>query len=406
MSLTYRTFPPESPQPLYFPSTTVTIKVAFPNYKAIPGSFKIIGLAAFLVDGTAGGYAYCGDATRMFIDGPAGINSIIGQVTVDWETLGTVEKVQEYARLCHVRNRFGNYDESLGTESRNAVGLVCPSDRTIKGMIQGLAGGTGVPYPNADGPLKGAFVPFAEPLKCCLNRASAPFSSDPGILTVTIDLLAPSDVMYGEDFVATSSYVLADLRLGCNLMSDDGKRQDIVFETRAVTTTPINTAEVTYSTNLPTPCRSVTTTFINLANRYAQGLPKLVCQPPYGLPPYGYDQSLGAQIGYGIERLRYSINDVDDEIVDFEFNSQAEILTNGLKAQGTPPSMWGGLYRKMRHPVSAYRDGYIAGIDFGGLMRFGQGGNTFSYTLQSACDAGTNNYIAINEFKAYKTIKA
>ncbi len=405
MSSKYVTVRPDSQQPLYNPSSTVTFRLDTRGFKIVPGTVKVQGLIACLADSTPGAFGYVGDDTQLFMDGPAGIHAIIQSIDVNMESTGNIETIVEYDRLAGVMNRFTVYDESLGTESITAPTLAAPNERIKKGIMQG-ASGLGPEYPIAGAPVFGSYQPFSAPLRCCLNRASDAYSTQNGVITVTVLTRAATDVFYGEAAAALNSYVLTDLELAMTLIPDDGTRKDIVFETHAVTTVTINSIQQTYPVPIITPCRSLTTTYVAQSNKNTQANPNLVCQPPPGIPPYGYTGGGQVSLDHGVERLTYSISDVDDELVDFQFTSRSEITLNGLRALGVPPAMWGGVLRRNRHPVPAYRDGYVSGIDFGGLMRFGPGQNTFSYYLETQCDNAANAYLAINDFKGYKVIKA
>jgi hypothetical protein len=144
--------------------------------------------------------------------------------------------------------------------------------------------------------------------------------------------------------------------------------------------------------------------FINTTDENTLNRPYLACQPPIGQPPVGYS-AIGTNLyDYGIERLTYAINDTDTALVGYTLISREEVLLNGLKSFNNPAVKYEGILRKLRNSTLSRRDGYLAGISFGGLLNFIQ--TKFACEIQSQCDNTTNQYAAYLFFRMTATLNA
>lgn len=396
MSIFPQEYPPETTQPTYLPSTQVTFVATFENLKVIPGTFDLAFRSVAILDTTAVPITYPGAGTRLYMDPPGGAHTFLRTVASNLLNGGPSEQGTWYSNRARTKIMANNFDESIGTESGTSMCMSCPTDRISKGQIEGVYNG-GDPYPVAGDAVDGRYNPHVVNLMAMPNTASAPYAGNVvGGVKFRIDLAAVSDVYYGEDYANVVGYELTDMVLRCKCIADDGTRTPVTFRVEVTNETSIDSKKVNYNCSVSNPAESVYMTFINYGNVSTNGLPHLVCQPLPGVPPYGYTGGTTALYDYGIEKLIFSINSNQLALVGYTFESREDILYNGILAVGGNPMTYSTLLRKMRHPILAYRDGYVAGIKFNGLIDFTK--VDFACQINSQCDPVGNNYRALFVF--------
>ncbi len=395
MSVNYRSIYPISNQATYLANQNVELVLNLNNEKLVPGTVALEGSwESFITTVNAGNRPQ--PTTRQMYDPLVGAHCLFRDITTEFELLGIVENFQNYPRYVKMKNLATQHDESLGTETVNAVELVVASDRIAKGLIEGQ---NALDYT----------LPFSVKLQNVLNKASGPLASAvTGVIRVRIRLAPNSEVYYGED-AGTSEYQLSNLRLRYQTIPDDGKRQPVQLQVNHSYRSVLDSNNVNVNTFVPGLSDSVAISFIQQSVENTATENYLACHAPPGIPPLGYRSASGTiQTGvvqdYGIERLQYAINDTDTALVGFTLESREEILHNALRAFKAPPGKYGALLRKIREPVVNRRDGYLAGIPFGGLLDFSK--NKFACQIESQCDNGANLYAAYLYFRMLSEVVA
>ena len=361
----------------------------------VPGSLAFEGLwESFITTVSAGSRPQ--PTTRQQFDPLTGAHCLCRDITTEFELLGIVENFQNYPRYVKMKNLATQYDESLGTETVNSVELVVATDRISKGLIEGQ---NALDYS----------LPFSIKLQNVLNKASGPLAAAAtGQIRVRIRLAPNSEVYYGAD-AGTSEYQLSQVRLRYQTIPDDGKRQNVQLQVNHSYRTILDSNNVNVATFVPGLCDSVAISFIQQTVENTATENYLACHAPPALPPLGYRAADGTiQTGvvqdYGIERLYYAINDTDTALVGFTLESREEILHNALRAFKAPPGKFESILRKLRDPAVNRRDGYLAGIPFGGLLDFSK--NKFACQIETQCDNGTNLYAAYLFFRMLNEVQA
>jgi hypothetical protein len=402
MSVRYRNIFPQSQQPIYAANENVDFILNLEGEKLVPGSVSIEGRVVTFLDRTAPSYPL--PYSRVYIDGYAGAHALFRDFTTEFQQLGIVENFQNYPRYVKMQTMATSFDESVGTETNNSIELKCSSARIAKGYLEGVNSG-GNPYPGTGNAAEGRYLPFSIKPVIALNKTSGPLSSSStGQIRVRVRLAPDNEVYYGEDITVNTSYDITELRMRFQTIPDDGKKQPVQMEMYHCYRTSIDSNNVNVSTFVPGLADAVHMSFINQTDENTLNRPFLVCQPLIGQPPVGYS-AIGTNLyDYGIERLYYAINDTDTALVGFTLQSREEILHNGLRSFNAPLSKYEGVLRKLRNTVLARRDGYIAGIPFGGLLNFQQ--NKFACEIQSQCDSSNNLYAAYLYFRMSTVVQA
>jgi|LakMenE01Jun11ns_1017448.scaffolds.fasta_scaffold9958374_2 hypothetical protein len=402
MSIRYRSIFPQSQQSTYQGNSTVDFYLSFEGEKLDPGSITIEGRSVAYLDRT--GPTYPSGYTRMYNDPVCGAHQFFDNFLTEFAQIGLQETINNYPRLVKMTRLASKYDESVGTETDTAIEGSCASQRITKGLLEGVNGDT-TAYPTATGAAIGRYVPFSIRPQIAVNKTTGPLSAAvTGTILIRLQLAPDNRVFNGEDVTANTSYDIADLRLRYRTLPDDGVRQPISMEMYHCYRTLLDSNNANLSTFVPGLCDSVHMSFINTTDENTLNRPYLACQPPIGQPPVGYS-AIGTNLyDYGIERLTYAINDTDTALVGYTLISREEVLLNGLKSFNNPAVKYEGILRKLRNSTLSRRDGYLAGISFGGLLNFIQ--TKFACEIQSQCDNTTNQYAAYLFFRMTATLNA
>jgi len=401
MSIRYRNIFPQSQQSTYQGNQTVDFILAFEGEKLDTNSITLEGRSVAYLDRS--GPTYSAGYTRLYMDPIAGAHQFFDNFQVEFQNLGLVENINNYPRLVKMTYLATKYDESLGTETDTAVEGVSPSQRITKGMMEGVNGDT-TPYPTATSAQLGRYVPFSIRPQISVNKTTGPLASAvTGNILIRVTLAPDSRVFNGEDVLIGSSYDLVDLRLRYRTLPDDGTRQPVSMEMYHCYRTLLDSNNVNVSTFVPGLCDAVHMSFINVNDENTLNRPFLACQPPPGQPPVGYS-AIGTNLyDYGIERLTYAVNDTDTALIGYTLLSREEVELNALRSFQSPTNKYEAILRRLRNSTFSRRDGYMAGVSFGGLLNFIA--NKFACEIQSQCDTTqTGLYAAYLFFRMTQTL--
>ncbi len=391
MANQYRSIFPVSQQSTYRQNENLDFVLNLEGEKLIPGSVVLEGKWATWAN--RGAVTRVQGHERIYYDALTGAHALCRDLTTEFQNLGIVENFQNYPRYVKMHACSTMYDESVGTETANSVEGRVHTARQAKGMVEGQ---------NASE----YAIPFSVKLLNVLNKATGPLSSSAtGQMRLRLRLAPDSEVYYGEDYAAgQTSYDLTEVRLRYQTIPDDGKPQPVQLEMYHSYRAVLDSNNVNVSTFVPGLSDSVHMSFIKQSDENTQGNNYLACQPPIGEPPLGYSDIGTSLEDYGIERLYYAINDTDTALVGFTMESREEIVANGLRSFKAPAGKYDAILRKLRNPVISRRDGYVAGIPFGGLLDFSK--NKFATEIQTKCDSNNQLYACYLFFRMLFEVNA
>jgi hypothetical protein len=385
MSVRYRSIFPVSQKSSYGQNDNVDLVLNLEGEKLIPGTVTLEGKCAVYSTGTTAVVA----TDAIYYEPRVGYHGMIRDLTTEFQNVGILESLQNYPRLVKMHALANTYDESFGTETMNGVEGRVPNKQIAKGYLEGQRAND-------------SFIPFSLKLNCVVNKASGPLASAAvGQVRLRLRLSPNEEFLFGEDFdVANSSYAIQDLKLRYQTMADDGVRAPVNLELYHSFRSILDSNNQNIATFVPGLCDSVHMSFINQTQEQTSTQNYILCSPPPGKPPLGFEGTDTPQ-SYGIERLYYAINDTDTALVGFTMESREEIVRNGLRSFDPSVDKYSALIRHMRDPD--YPDGYLAGIPLGGLLDFTK--NKFAVEIQSQCD-NNDVYVAYLYFRMQSTINA
>jgi hypothetical protein len=368
MSAQYANVFPMSQQEFYYAQSNVDFILQLDNAKLLPGSLCIEGEVAVFPDKSVPATQY--DGQDLMYDARAGYHALFRDLTTELQTSGVLENLLNYPRLVKMATVALTLDESLGSESVNAVEGKLMNNAQTRGNLYGRS--TTDPY-----------IPFSVKPMFCLNKASAAMAgSATGQVRVRVRLAPDEEFLFGSAFVlGTTGYIIKNLRLRYMTIPDDGKKQTIQVETYQTFRSAVDSNNQNISTYIPGNVDSVHMSFIPQINEGTPTKNYLQLAVPPGVPPLGASSSTYTGGHYGIERLYYAISDVDSALVGFTMESREEIVHNGLRSFKASADKYGALIRHFNDEDAS--DCYIAGIPMGGLIDFSR--NKFAVEIQSKC---------------------
>lgn len=348
----------------YSPSENVDFVLSLEGEKLVPGSLCLEGHCIPRHNAAA-----ITDAEAIYYDHHAGFHSLFRDITTEFQNLGIAEKLDNYPRLVHMSALASIYEDSLGSESQNACEGRLPAMRASNGMLQGNT--------------NGKEVPFSLKLQIAANKSSGPLSAEStGSIRIRLRLASAGEFFYGATVDGTTTYTLdGDLKLRYQTIPDDGSKQPVKLEVYHAYKTNIDSNNANVSTFVPGLCDAFHISFKKQQDESDVTKNYLGCEPLPGEPPYGADPS-ETSASYGIERLYYAVNDVDNALFGFTMTSKNEILYNGLRSFRAPPARFGNLLSYTQR--TDYPDGYLGGAPLGGMVDFSK--NKFACEIQSKCN--------------------
>jgi hypothetical protein len=375
MSVNYRQVLPMSQREKYLSSENVDFTITIDSEKLLPGSVVIEGLVTVFSDMPTAATPLVNQ--EVYYDPLAGFHSLFRDFTTEFTTVGVIETFQNYPRQVKMQAVATEYDDSLPAESRLSLEGRCSNIRHTKAYINGTNLAAGALAANFS-------VPFSVKPMICINKASSPLSNTAtGLIKIRARLAPDNEFLFGEGFTPAFGYQITQLQLRYQTIPDDGKLVPCQMEVYHVYRASLESNNQNISTFVPSLCSSVHISFIPQEEEGVATKNYLRCAVPRGKAPFGAS-SQDQMNEYGLERVIYSVNDVDSAIVGFTMQSREEICTNGLTSFNKPAVKYSELIRHFREPNS---DRYIAGLNFGGLIDFSS--SKFSCELQSQSQGQT-----------------
>jgi hypothetical protein len=377
MSVNYRQVLPMSQREKYFSNENVDFTITIDNEKLVPGSVVIEGRVTVFSNMPTASVPLANE--EIYYDPLSGFHGLFRDFTTEFTNVGVIETFQNYPRQVKMQTVATEYDDSLPAESRLSVEGRCSNIRHTKAYLNGT-------NKAVDGsPLAAnASIPFSIKPMICINKASSPLSNTAtGLIKIRARLAPDNEFLFGEAFTPDFGYQITDLQLRYRTVPDDGKLVPCQMEIYHVYRASLESNNQNISTFVPSLCSSVHLSFIPQQEEGVAKKNYLRCAVPRGKAPFGAS-SEDLLNEYGLERVIYSVNDVDSAIVGYTMQSRTEICTNGLLSFNKPAVKYSELIRHFREPNG---DRYIAGLNFGGLIDFSS--SKFSCELQSQSQGQT-----------------
>jgi hypothetical protein len=366
MSSIYKAVKPINVKSQYVPGDQIEIPLSYVGQSLL--NVRVVG-KLYPIDSANPNPNTPFQGKRIYYDNYSGADGLLSQVQVKYQAKGTVDFIPFYGRHTKRKVLATKALDSLGTETDLAARLIVATQAQTQGMLEGV---NYDPVDRSDG----GWVPFVWNLEhTSLNTHDGPMPfAMTGSPTIYLTLANARDFIFGPDYVeGTTTWVLRDLV--CQYTPIPTVKEHMVpitYTTLHVDSTSMITN--VFNVNLPVTgglCDSVTLDFISQTDYDTRGLTNgLQFAPPPGIAPYGADPAGFESDHYGIERLRYSINDNESSLVTFQLVSREELVYNGLRVYNGNPLNFGSLIRRFCDPESP--DCYFIGVPFGSLIDLSQ----------------------------------
>lgn len=329
----------------------------------LPGSVAINGIAA-IMDAANSQPA---TTDELIIDPSTGPHSFFRDITCSTIGTGVLETFTDYPRFVGAKTDATMLNDSLGTETHNAVEGKNGGKRIQQGWCKGSAD-----YTNGG-------MPFNIKPDICINKTDNPLRGNQvGMITVGINLAPSDEGLFGQQNVAASNFTLSNLQLTYDWVPDDGERPPVSMEVYEVQRSVISSNIANISVMVSKPTDAVHMSFLPSADLLdiKNNFNRRAAFP--GVPP----NSGSTDPNYGAEQLLYAINDVDNAINEFTLDTRESILWNYLRSFNLDASRWGVVASRYMSGVS---ESYGIGIAFGGFVDFSR--QNFAADIRSQIDS-------------------
>jgi hypothetical protein len=315
----------------YTPGQEVNFDIFVEGQALVPGTVFLTG--KFTPTNIPGGAT----PRRVFIDPLAGISSCMENVIVRCSAYQEV--ITNYARYVKMNNALQYSPDSLCAGLKPSCELLAPHQNVEAVMLidADLASG----------------MPFAHKLMNSLNNMSGNLSfAKAGRVQLSFKLPPPSKVFYGTA-AAGCNYSLSELEL--HYMTSD----------MAADTVTINTVEDTQK-NIATSDTTIANTFINQVDKLVVSFADITCETD------GTKNALACQHPR-IERVSWMYNDVSNQLVSYEIETQEEMVLSALNIYAVRST--GIDIREFQSAVvqdglKSFQDKFMLGLNLGKLMDF------------------------------------
>lgn len=202
---TFQAVLPSSQKATYNPGDLLSFRLQappMPNMGIVAGSLRLSG--TLVVTDAAG--ARIAETDLVYWDGVTGMHSLINQLSISGDRVGTIESIQNYDRAVATLRvaEMGQVQSTL--DSMRALELAAADEYSTQPVAFGqVYDPTGTP--------RLIPVPWAIKPTCVINNASGSIPFDKtGMLEITMILSAATSFLHGDD-VAGKTYALADVQM-------------------------------------------------------------------------------------------------------------------------------------------------------------------------------------------------
>ena len=373
MSHLYRSVYPLTQQDTYVQNQVNRFILGTAGQAILPGSIRITGKCA--ISSAAAPVTAIPAGSSVYIDPAVGYHALFMKLESGTRAQGTVESLTYYPRLVKTKATAKAYNMAQAVDGFNSIEGKGPNVTFVNGMLQGLgnAGGAVDPY-----------IPFSIMPDIWANKTDGPIAGSKigNELVIQFTLATNQQVLFGSDVTANHNYVITDLK--CDWQAVNESAVDLTkpvnfekyLDDRQLMIGPVTSVNTVAPGGL---VDAVHMSFVKQADEFALAKNYLQTAPPPGEPLYypagGNHSDLG---DYGLERIVWSLGNSDTTLCGFIQDEREEILWNALRSLNIEPYAW-----SFKLDDSYMKDGYIAGIPFGGLQDLLQ--KRFAMQLYSKC---------------------
>ncbi len=244
----------------------------------------------------------------VFMDNSVGMHSVIDNINVEFQNVGSVEQINQYSRYVKM--------SEIATRDRNDYhsGLdICELKTPLEETTQAMLCGSQSP---ASGKIATDFVDNDASFKpkCCLNKMSSDLSFDKtGYVKVSIKLDKVANVLYGSAVANTNKYQLRNVRLAYKSVPNNTNQvqmRTILNLKSTISSTLSNT-----QARVPSVCDGVSCCFMEASKENVLK-----------------ECSTSMDVLTGINSVQFLFNDSTSKYVSWVLDSRAEVLANFVKS--------------------------------------------------------------------------
>jgi len=254
MSLQYAQVQPESLKSSYKQNETVDFVLTFEGKKLLLNNLRLVGNIRVNSTGTT----RLTDEDDIFIDNLVGIHSVINRVNTEFQTKKNVENFKHYNRYYSMLMKTTNTQDDMFNGSQLCELKSADETFTRNMLIESNNG------ENVDFSIKPYFI-LNNAIAEDGARASISYT-ETGAVKISFDLARNTDVLYGSDCVADTSYELSNLKLHYIVVPDDGKKQKLTMLTKASLKPELASTNAVLSSKIPVICNSCSISFQKRSN--------------------------------------------------------------------------------------------------------------------------------------------
>ena len=174
--------------------------------------------------------------------------------------------------------------------------------------------------------------------------------STTGTIRVSLNLARAAEALYGPDVLATTSYVLRNVRVCYVTVPEPPSQQPVSLRTTLCLKSALNSQLSNTSNRVPAVCDSVALSFIPLSRENSLN-----------------HNNTALELLPNVSRLQFMFNDSTSRYISYELKHSPEIVAEGLKAMSV-----GTGSNNVRLDTLAANKGYVAGLSFGEAIDLSQ----------------------------------
>jgi hypothetical protein len=290
----------------------VDFNVSVPGRKIVCNSFKLQGKLQVFKNGTVRTIS----TDNIFIDPMVGASAMFQDFTTSTDNQGVLEVFQNQPRyekmmLSAIQTNNDNFN------SHNAQMLRTSTLPAVRSLINGEKRvGTPTANPNVN-----ELSSFSVKPVFILNQTSSKTqggdvnlqSSKVGNIMISVRLARDSDVLWGTDVVAQSSYQITDLSLTFKHVPDDGVQNPIVMRTKTAIRQTIQSSFSNFAANANGLINGCSMSFLKSSDEGSLNANTLALNEPEN-----------------VSNVQFLMNDSQNQLLTYNLETQQNILMNYL----------------------------------------------------------------------------
>lgn len=314
---TYASTYPLSQRDKYLPNENVDIVVNFQNKTILPNSIGITGRLVVYSGGDIDNPVVIDNGTNVYYDGHVGAHGLFQTLTTSFSDR-VIETLNHYPRFVKMDKTARMTSEDSTAMGRDACQLVVFDQEQPETAGEPTTCLTSTSVMHLDDIANGGRAFYVKP-DICLNNTTEtgiPWASS-GEIKLTIQLSSVNQFLYGTDVPPNEenvSYYLTDLEL-CYRAVPQVKVQPITMVYRQSIKHIISSNNQTLNFKTPIPTTSMMCSFIKVASESDMTMNYLTMDPLEG-----------------ISRVDWSIDDLNQGILEYPLEHYEEIKMNYLMA--------------------------------------------------------------------------